>query len=585
MGSPGVVAVLRAAGVRLPDPTDPALATALRNAVTKADIRVAAALLAAGVDAAAATGPGGGSLLHAAAVTGSLEMVRRLVEEAGLKPAQEDGAGRTPAAAADAARHSDVADYLRWAAVTAASLVSPTPAASTAGGVAAQLAAAAVSRFGALPDLTAAVGASGATTPGGETAGGGSPKRGAGAGDSFTGGKKPLLSRVNIDDDEGDDDVPLLIAQMPANANSGHTSFKSGVSGAAVSAGLAGLAGSRLQSAQRNRSLSRNASSTLRAFTTGTRLTNEGYVNPGSRPTSAQQRSGTSTGTGTATATAGAATTGAEAAGRPNAAAVSVLGGAEAAASLSVAALHSQHQAHGTAQRPLALPVLLEDEGGELGSAVRSRNNTDNITGAGDTGTAPVAASTTSSTGGDAVAAGGATAAAPSTISALRIAGVGSAPAAAQPALAVLPPGLSFSGSGASRPKTPAQAAMLQLAAETDAAAAALAAASTRRPVTGNSNQPLPTGITVPMRSPRAPAATAPAPQEKQDDDDLEQFLSKPALAAGGVAASMDPAPPVMAMDGRRGAADASSQGHGLAKGRTSSLEQELNKLSPPPGA
>ncbi|KAG2444346.1 hypothetical protein HXX76_001102 [Chlamydomonas incerta] len=589
MGSPGVVAVLRAAGVRLPDPADLVLTSALRNAVAKADIRVAAALLAAGVDAAAAAGPGGGSLLHAAAATGSLELVRRLVEEAGLKPAMEDGAGKTPAAIADAAQHGAIADYLRWAAATAAGVVSTSPAASS-GSVAAQLAAAAASRFGALPDLTAANGTSGTATPGGDTAGGGSPKKG-----SLTAGQKQLMPHLNIHDDDDDDDVPLLIAQMPSGTNSGHTSFRSGVSGAAVAAGLAGMSGSRQPSMQRNRSLMRNASSSLRAFTNGTRLTAEGYVNAGSRPTSAHQRGGTGTGIATVATTAAA---GAEPAGHHHAA-VSVLGSAEAAASLSAAALQLQHPTHGTALRPLALPVLMEDEGGELGSsAVRSRTNTDHIT-AGDSGsvptiqgaasTPPVAAASNGVEAAGAPAVGG--------IPAFRISGVvpaaSATPAAPPPAL---PSSLSLGGAGASRPMTPAQAAMLQLAAETDAAAAAVAAASNRRPVAGSSNLAL-GSVTVPMRSPRAPAATTPAPQEKQDDDDLEQFLSKPAdtvmprpstavLAAGGVAASSaGPAPPpqVAAADGGgRGADASSSQGQGFAKARTSSLEQELNELSPP---
>lgn len=72
--------------------------------------------------------------------------VRRLVEEGGAKPAAEDGAGKTPLQLAEAAKHTDVADYLRWAVTQAthgSSAVGP--------GAAAQLAAAAAARFGALP--------------------------------------------------------------------------------------------------------------------------------------------------------------------------------------------------------------------------------------------------------------------------------------------------------------------------------------------------------------------------------------------------------------------------------------------------
>ncbi|KAG2447078.1 hypothetical protein HYH02_007828 [Chlamydomonas schloesseri] len=552
MGSPGAVAVLRAAGVRLPDPSDPALAAALRAAVTKADVRVAAALLAAGVDAAAAAGPGGGSLLHAAAATGSMALVRRLVEEAGMRPAQEDGAGKTPAAVADATNHGAVADYLRWAAVTSASLAASTPGAS-AGSVAAQLAVAAASRFGALPDLTASS-ASGNNTPGGDaTAGGSSPKKGTNpAGGSMTAAQRQLVSQINIDDDEDDLDVPMLLAQMP----SGHASFKSGVSGAAVSAGL----GFHQPSMQRNRSLMRNASSSLRAFTNGTRLTGEGYVNGGgSRPISAQKRGGTGTGM---SAAGGASTI------------VAVAGSAAAAASLSAAAtLKQQLQQHGTALRPLALPVLMEEEGTELGSSVRSRNHTADQNTAGDSGSATTLVAATAVPLND-EAAETAPAASASSFAAYRISGV-------VPASAALPPALSLSGSATGRPITPAGAAMLQLAAETDAAAAALAAASNRRPMTSSGNLAPPiAGVTAPMRSPRTPASTMPAADAVKKDDDLESFLSKPTEASipGGstaaTAAAMGPAPPPPFP----GAAD----GRLLVNRRTSSLEQELNELSPP---
>ncbi len=69
-----------------------------------------------------------------------------MVEEGGAKPGAEDGAGKTPLQLAEAAKHKDVADYLRWAVTQA------THGSAAAGpGAAAQLAAAAAARFGALP--------------------------------------------------------------------------------------------------------------------------------------------------------------------------------------------------------------------------------------------------------------------------------------------------------------------------------------------------------------------------------------------------------------------------------------------------
>ncbi|KAG2493568.1 hypothetical protein HYH03_008087 [Edaphochlamys debaryana] len=152
-GQAGPAAALRAAGVRLADPRDPELLAAGRDAVLAGDGATVAAMLAAGV-ALAAERHAAGTLLHAAAAAGNLEVVRRLVEDGGARPNAEDAAGKTPAAVADAAKQPAVAEYLRWAAACLAAAVDKGAGAAAA---AAELAAAAASsKWGPLPDLTAA---------------------------------------------------------------------------------------------------------------------------------------------------------------------------------------------------------------------------------------------------------------------------------------------------------------------------------------------------------------------------------------------------------------------------------------------
>ncbi|GLI61751.1 hypothetical protein VaNZ11_004203 [Volvox africanus] len=142
MGHSAVVAALRSNGVKLPDPRDAVLFCHMRSAVLNVDVRAVAALLAAGVDV---RGPESTALLHLAVSTGSLELVRRLVEEGGMRPSAEDSGGKSAAAVADAAKLASIADYLRWATATV----------GAASDVAASgLVAAAAVRFGPLRDLS-----------------------------------------------------------------------------------------------------------------------------------------------------------------------------------------------------------------------------------------------------------------------------------------------------------------------------------------------------------------------------------------------------------------------------------------------
>ncbi|GLC44797.1 hypothetical protein PLESTB_001212900 [Pleodorina starrii] len=150
-GHSSVVAALRSNGLALTDPRDAVLLGHVRAAVAGGDLKAVAALLAAGVDVRASDGSG---LLHAAASTGSLELVRRLVEEGGMRPNAEDPAGKTPAAVAEAAKLTVVADYLRWAANTLATASASASASGPPSAATRSLATAAVSRYGELVDYT-----------------------------------------------------------------------------------------------------------------------------------------------------------------------------------------------------------------------------------------------------------------------------------------------------------------------------------------------------------------------------------------------------------------------------------------------
>ncbi|KAG2444345.1 hypothetical protein HXX76_001101 [Chlamydomonas incerta] len=150
----------------------------LEGGVLRGDLRVVAALLEAGVRVVAtatygsSSGGGVDTVLHVAASSGNLEIVRLLVEVGGASPAATNAAGATAAALAAAAaarhvgsrNHREVSEYLTWAleqqqqpqgsAADGASDsvgggVSGAPAATPA---TAQVAAAALAKYGPLPD-------------------------------------------------------------------------------------------------------------------------------------------------------------------------------------------------------------------------------------------------------------------------------------------------------------------------------------------------------------------------------------------------------------------------------------------------
>lgn len=73
MGHCQVVMALRACGVKLSDPRNAAMQGHMRSAVLSADVRAVAAMLESGIDVT--TLQSGVSLLHSAALTGSLELV------------------------------------------------------------------------------------------------------------------------------------------------------------------------------------------------------------------------------------------------------------------------------------------------------------------------------------------------------------------------------------------------------------------------------------------------------------------------------------------------------------------------------
>ncbi|KAG2447077.1 hypothetical protein HYH02_007827 [Chlamydomonas schloesseri] len=213
MGHVGAVRALRRVGAQLlPAAAAASVATAsaetgavtgvtqgqlqalLEGAVLRGDLRVVAALLEAGVrvaaaTAAAATTAAGSSsssssaetVLHIAASSGNLELVRLLVEVGSAMPAAANADGATAAAVAEAAavrhvrsrQHREVSEYLTWAlellqqqqqqpqrqATDADDSAGPGGSSNGAGepraalaAAAVQMAAAAAAKYGPLPD-------------------------------------------------------------------------------------------------------------------------------------------------------------------------------------------------------------------------------------------------------------------------------------------------------------------------------------------------------------------------------------------------------------------------------------------------
>ncbi|GLC57329.1 hypothetical protein PLESTB_001212500 [Pleodorina starrii] len=137
VGHVPVVRGLRRLGVQLADPRDTSLVAALEAAVLRQELQVVVALLEAGVlvtpigpgEPAAGRGLGPGrrrpsTVLHVAAASGNLDLVRLLVELGGASPVAPNSEGATPPTIADQTAaanigsepHRAVADYLRWAA-------------------------------------------------------------------------------------------------------------------------------------------------------------------------------------------------------------------------------------------------------------------------------------------------------------------------------------------------------------------------------------------------------------------------------------------------------------------------------------
>lgn len=112
-GHEGVLSVLEGRGARLDNILFPDVTDLIIQAVKGEEVAFVARAVKAGVQPDAPTRDGE-RLLHAAAATGNIDMVRVLVELGSADISQLDGTGMTAHEVAAAARHRDVCEYLSW---------------------------------------------------------------------------------------------------------------------------------------------------------------------------------------------------------------------------------------------------------------------------------------------------------------------------------------------------------------------------------------------------------------------------------------------------------------------------------------